>query len=1157
MTDPYTDAVVSVVRGMSKSDPKPMLKRVQFELEDAGVSEDFSETALVEAITSTDVNDPARYEFHIQLSKWDALPDSTWATSTQPYTQDRRAAILSALGFSNEAQERINRAFQVNLFGAVVISGKPADWDPWYNDEVGRSFYWDGYRSVLESKGWGADAIGELSRMTDEVVRRLANPAREHPYQSKGLVVGHVQSGKTANFTGVIAKAIDAGYKLVIVLTGTIELLRGQTQRRIDMELVGEENILGGVPRDNEQLIASVDYIGDGDVDWYEGKFVSYGKDPKELGLPGIRRLTGARDDYKLLKAGLGYLDFRQTDHLVDPARPLYDPQNLYRPDIRIAVVKKNSRVLEKLVQDLQSTKTDLSEIPTLIIDDEADQASINTTRPKKEKEKKTAEERERTAINRLIAQLLHELKRAQYVGYTATPFANVFVDPEDSEDIFPNDFIVSLEPPPGYMGGKAFHDLERNVWDEDDGTGEERTFANSNEKAFVRPLIAAPDDPDARDQEMLAALDAYVLAGAIKLHRALALEKPNLFRHHTMLVHESVKTTEHTALANDIRRVWASAGYDLPTGLKRLQDLWTSDFRPVTAARAPEEPNLNAFTDLIPHIGHAVDKIQEGVNPVVIVNGVAEKDYQQDDINFQAGDVWKVLVGGAKLSRGFTVEGLTVSYYTRRTTAADTLMQMGRWFGYRPNYGDLIRLYIGRNVPGPRKTVIDLYKSFEAIVRDEEDFREELRRFQGFGADGRPRVRPMDVPPLVYQSLPYLKPTSSNKMYNAELTEQGEGGKVVDFNQQGEHQDQVNVAHFEAVQPLLDAADEEGQFFYIDATGSPRPWKARYGTVAANDLIEIVRKFHWAKNFKFDPYVAFMRKAISEGTLEDWAVIVPQIDSLPTRAVGGRDLKVMRRYRRSDRPWQFSGSSTRQRDALLAVSSGIDAETVDIDRSIATALELPEYRHIKALKVATRGALLLTFAGDSNATRFHDAKGVTNPQLLPNPTDPKNIATLFSYALPLASAPAGRIAFTVRRKDRPDDAIVEDKRASTPDARQADPKLPPEWTRRLSQLEGREPGWLAPGVQPPSRQVVERTESVLIAAVDLGVGGPAIYPSGEGGIQLEWRTASRAVEVEILNSGTVEAIWYSRSGNDGEERSFAPTTLQSVATFVEEALGE
>ncbi|MDJ0113412.1 Z1 domain-containing protein, partial [Rhodococcus erythropolis] len=149
---------------------------------------------------------------------------------------------------------------------------------------------------------------------------------------------------------------------------------------------------------------------------------------------------------------------------------------------------------------------------------------------------------------------------------------------------------------------------------------------------------------------------------------------------------------------------------------------------------------------------GAAYDKISEGTSPVIVVNGAAEKDYKQDSLDFQERGVWKILVGGTKLSRGFTVEGLTITYYTRRTGQADTLMQMGRWFGFRPGYRDLVRLFIGRTVGGPAGADYDMYKAFEAIVRDEQEFRNELTRFSGVNEKGEPWVTPRDVPPMVFQ---------------------------------------------------------------------------------------------------------------------------------------------------------------------------------------------------------------------------------------------------------------------------------------------------------------------------------------------------------------------------------------------------------------------
>lgn len=1017
MSDVITDAVVRAMRGMEGYEPQPLLDDVLHHLRRS--HETLTEPELVEIVTAKDPNDKARLAFHVQLSRWDAADPEGWAIGTDPYSAQRREKVLTLLDFGDTSRDLIDAAYPLDV-GAVVIS-EAADWDPWYTDAIAaeRSFYWNAYRRVLERK-IGGEATNELDRVTHEVVRRLADPTRRESYQAKGLVVGHVQSGKTANFTGVLAKAVDAGYRLVIVLTGTIELLRGQTQRRIDMELVGEENILGGRDKNDPEQVRDIDYAGTADRDWEDGKFLRHGRHPKDQNRPSIRRLTDASGDYRSRKNGLGYLDYRESDPFADPVKPLYDPVNLFGTDIRLAIVKKNSAVLKELVKDLKAIRADLGEIPALIIDDEADQASINTKDPRKN----TAEEKERTAINKLIAELLRELPRAQYVAYTATPFANVFVDPDDAEDVFPKDFIISLEPPAAYMGGKHFHDLDRDP-DQEDG---ERSLALSNERAYVRDLRAdLVNDDDGRRSEIRDALDSFVLSGAIKLYRKAA-GAPGNFRHHTMLVHESVRQADHAELARTVTEVWAGAGYNSPAGMQRLHELWKTDFAPVTEARAPGAPVLDDFRELRPYLGEAVSRIRAGYAPVIVVNGAAEPDYVQEDLDFQAGDVWKVLVGGAKLSRGFTVEGLTTTYYTRRTTAADTLMQMGRWFGYRPGYADLVRLFIGRNVPGPRNTTVDLYKAFEAVVRDEEDFREQLRQYRGLDEDGRPKVRPIEVPPLVFQSLPWLTPTGRNKMFNARLTLQGYGGTVRDFFQQPAHDPKINEKHFAAVAPLRDVATTAGNLFDIkDRTvGSSEPatqngafstWKGRYGIVDTETMSSVLRQFTWAKNYSFAPTLDFVDQIVAEGKLEDWVVIIPELATersvVATRYVDGTRLDLLKRTRRDDRGGTFSGSSPRQRIALETISGGATATDHPRRLEIRQVLERPEFRHIRDELVSpdgTRGAMLLTFAAD-------DGKR-TPPRELPEEVPSRDVATLFSLALPYKAAPAGRIAFSARYKD-------------------------------------------------------------------------------------------------------------------------------------------
>lgn len=989
--DEYTRAIVSTLRGMADFGPEEFLELVQHRLSRS--EKTLEESELVEMLTVGDVNSREHTDFRIALARWDAETDPEWAGSTAPRTRERRSRVLDLLGFSGRSADQINEAHPAYLETDVFIADP--DWTPWYTSERQRAhrFYWNAYSEVLGRK-LDASSLASVDAVTTDIVSRLADPVAKEPYQSKGLVVGHVQSGKTANFTGVIAKAIDAGYRLVIVLTGTVELLRTQTQRRLDMELIGKENILGGRDENDPSAVADIDYVSDGDIDWLEGRFVEHGVDfGMEPDVPSIRRLTGKAYDYKRLAAGLDALDFRSGNELKNPRLPVWDAGNLYGTDVRIAVVKKNKAVLTKLVQDLKNVRARLDEIPVLIIDDEADQASVNTINPARQK---TPDETERTAINALLAELLRELKRSQYVGYTATPFANVFVSPDDSEDIFPKDFIISLTPPPAYMGGASFHDLEP-VDEEYRGDPE-----FSNEAAFVRSLEAETEEDS--PEEMRAALDAFVLSGAIKLWRA-ANGHPVKIDHHTMLVHETVKQADHRVLAAAIRREWASAGFSSPAGLSRLRKAYEDDFHPVSTARDWNAPLPAAFEDLVPYIGSALDKIMIVKDPVVVVNGDKDNEYEQ--VDFDRTDVWRILVGGTKLSRGFTVEGLTVTYYRRRAQAADSLMQMGRWFGYRPGYRDLVRLFIARRAVARGKT-FDLYEAFQAIVEDEEEFRAQLRTFSEVTEDGEPVLRPIDVPPMVFQQLPWLTPTSRNKMYNAEIDFMGEGGKLKDFPRQpdrgkGEH----NRRHFEAVKGWLERLGEETEFGYYDSVTEKRgTFQARTAIVTAEEMVRALSEFRWVAGFDFTPTIAMLQQAMGEGGLEDWAVMVPYLGKPPAlKEVDGIVVPVLKRRRREGTRGGFSGSSFRQRDAVERIAGNKTRKDAGAEAEVL-------YR-------PTRGSMLLTFAADPAGEAERD------PRKMGEVLKPEEVATLFSLVIPESVAPRGRIGFRVRDKKREKSAIV------------------------------------------------------------------------------------------------------------------------------------
>lgn len=902
--------------GLADQAPIPMLPMLS-----AFAGQQVSEDALLSFVEQAPPNDPGMIQIRLALAKWDASNDlkllGADGQETGSGSVARRIAVVAALGLSEEAEGVLRESIPVHVEGAIVIS---REFEPWY--DVARhkrsTMYWDHYEKYLaQEKKWPAASITTIDQSTDAVVERLTDPTRIEIKRTKGLVVGYVQSGKTANFTGVIAKAIDAGYRLVIVMTGTIEILRAQTQRRIDMELMGVENVLAGQDPSDPEVAKGLDYQQD--EEWLADRFVRHTEDALDQpGVARIRRVTTHRGDYKSLPQGMSQLRYERHDK----TKPLNAEENLFHTDAYVVIVKKNSAPLKKLIKDLKPMQAMLNELPALIIDDESDVASVNTKDPKKSKD--------RTIINKLITEIMEIVPRAQYVGYTATPFANVFIDPDETDkvDLFPSDFVLSLPRPPEYMGVQEFHDIDPD-WE-----STPKTVATSNELAYVRAVSGDPDvDPGLHKDELRVALDAWVLSGAIKKYREN--KTGSAYRHHTMLVHEDVRNALHVDSASIVRSLWNTAKFTSGEGLARLRKLFDDDYAGVMAARSGGQLVPASFDELKPYIPEAIAEMTSGgADPVLIVNSDKEAQAQQEALDFDKGRVWRILIGGAKLSRGYTVEGLTISYFRRKAGQADTLMQAGRWFGFREGYRDLVRLYIRRDHK------VDLYEAFEALLLDEEAFRDELGKYAGLDEDGKPLVEPRQIPPLVSQHLPWLKPTARNKMFNAVVKARASVGAFHQLSSIPPRPSEVPAKDRSVVQaqhksnldnvvlPLLKLADQAAILPYVDSDGTPRKQHARVGLINADQFLALLDQHSWHPNFQsvIDPLRAFIATATEKGRIKDWAIVWAQ------RAAPGRELNfpeltvpapIFRRGRRKDPRIDFTGENKRNILAAGAVPSG------------------------------------------------------------------------------------------------------------------------------------------------------------------------------------------------------------------------------------------
>ncbi|SHH56727.1 Z1 domain-containing protein [Sporobacter termitidis DSM 10068] len=546
-------------------------------------------------------------------------------------------------------------------------------------------------RYLIKAKNWSPAVIDSLDKTTDKILDAVDDPKRSSLLSDRrGLVLGYVQSGKTAHYTGLINKALDAGFQLVIVLAGMHDSLRIQTQTRLDEEVLGFETSIDVLLKNG--MVGK--RIGVGELSY-----------PPELKL----RTYTTRDPKG---------DFNKAR-----ANKIEDLEG--RPSVFI--VKKNATVLKNLYQFFRTgnlTKDHLSRqgkavianISMLMIDDEADQASVNT-KAISDEDGNILPDYEPSRVNAEIRRIYNLFSNKAYVGYTATPYANIFIHDEASteeygSELFPKDFILSLPKPSNYIGPAEFFGLNRN-----DGQTMNLIREVQYDPLFVPAKVKKGHVPERLPETLVDAMEAFLISCSIRLARKQE------DAHMSMLIHAARFTDIHYEIKDlvvrkiqDIKnRLRYENKTDLNSFANRLKILWENDFIETSLYMRDNFYDLAGDCQMpdwpitLDGIIKVLDKLE-----VLAVNGISDDELQYRD--FSQGRI-VIAVGGDKLSRGLTLEGLTTSYFLRSSTFYDTLMQMGRWFGYRPGYLDLCRLY----------TTHTLSEWFEHIAVATEELRSEL----------------------------------------------------------------------------------------------------------------------------------------------------------------------------------------------------------------------------------------------------------------------------------------------------------------------------------------------------------------------------------------------------------------------------------------------
>ncbi|MDF2400128.1 Z1 domain-containing protein [Aeromonas sp. 5HA1] len=699
--------------------------------------------------------------------------------------------------------------------------------------------YWRRYSDYLESKL--SDVVVEgLNEATDDILSLLEDPERSDPWDRRGLVVGHVQSGKTSNYSGLICKAADAGYKIIIVLAGMHNNLRSQTQMRL------EEGFLG-----------------------YE---TTVDRDP---GMP-----IGVAEFGEDLKTNSATTRAENGDFSKTIAKHFHGISPEERP--WLFVVKKQKTVLTALLNWIQTRVADstdsidgrklVTKLPLLMIDDEADNASVDTGEQIFKDDGLPDEEHQPKTINSLIRQILHTFTRKAYVGYTATPFANIFIHhkgatAKEGPDLFPRSFIINLAAPSNYVGparmfGKMEKDgrtkalpLARDIVDHYDIQSDSGWMPPKHKKTHV-PIYEGGEEipPSLRE-----AIYVFVLACAARQLRGQGNQHSSMLIHVTRFVDVQRHVREQVEKTVRRMRQRITRGMEADDILGQLHRLWENDFLPTrdeVAELSPKEEcpsEMPTWQDLLAVLPEVLEDIE-----VRSINGTAK-----DALDYATpGAALKVIaVGGDKLARGLTLEGLCVSYFVRTTKMYDTLMQMGRWFGYRPGYLDLCRLY----------TSPDLVRWFGHIA----DASEELRDEFDFMAEAKLTPEQYGLKVMSHEVMTVTSPLKMRNAQTLSLSYSGTRPQTILFHRDAKIQQQNLDATDALVLSLGEACKESPKY---EREGEPNSWPGArlWKNVDVSNITAFLGDYTThpnATSAKAAVLSEFISKMVEIGELTKWSV--------------------------------------------------------------------------------------------------------------------------------------------------------------------------------------------------------------------------------------------------------------------------------------------